>query len=269
MFPLSFRFERAGAEFRDCGFSSGWRSFGNTLMTQIRGGEYILETARGGRYEIADEMGFLVPVGLRNRVSVPPGKQATAVYSHFHCRVFELQGIFTVLNHPLVFDRETARRIGACNEALMAHQNARRSLRGSAAVATMLAELVHMAVDRCPELEQIWSSPDTHRLLPVIRHVQEHLNEPLSRADLARVAALSEPHLHTLFVRAFGTAPMELVRRERLQRARQLLHWTELSVGEVALQCGFEDQYYFSRAFRKAEGLPPSRYRRVVRLQGA
>ncbi|MBD3241144.1 MAG: helix-turn-helix domain-containing protein [Chitinivibrionales bacterium] len=269
MFPLSYRFERAGAEYRRLGFESGWRRFGNTLMTQVRGGGYLLQTESVGQFEIQDGMGFLVPVGLRTRVSVPRGETTTAVYSHFHCRVYEAQGLFTVLDRPVIFDHTTAERIGACNDALIAHQSAPRSVRASVEVSSLLAELVRIAVDHCPSLETAWRDPVRQRLLPLIRYVQEHLDQPMRRDDLARVAGLSVPHLHALFVRAFNTAPMELVRRERMQRARQLLHWSDLSVAEVAMQCGFEDQYYFSRAFKGAEGVPPSHYRRAVRASSS
>lgn len=268
MLPLSYRFERAGAEFRRLDFDSGWRRFGNTLVSQIQGGGYILQTESAGRYQIGRGMGFLVPVGMRTRVRVPRGEEATAVYSHFHCRVYESQGVFTVLDRPIIFERHTADRIGAINRALIAHQEAEPSVLRSAEVSSLLAELVRIAAAHCPHLEMMWSNPERRKLLPVIRYVQNHLDGPICRTDLSAVAGLSVPHLHTLFVRAFGVAPMELVRRERMQRARQLLHWTELSVAEVGRQCGFEDQYYFSRAFKRAEGAPPKCYRRAVRMQG-
>jgi AraC-like DNA-binding protein len=265
MLPLSYRFVRAGAEFRPRGFDTGWRSFGNTLFSQIRGGGYVLETEAAGRTEIAQGMGFCIPPGVRNRVSVPPGQESTAVFAHLHCRVYELQGLFTVIDRPIMFDHDTAQRVGACNDALIEHQEAGVTLRRSAEVSSLLARLVCIAVEQCPELETAWRNPDRRRLLPAIRYVQDHLSQPVRREDIARAAGMSVPHLHVLSVRAFGVAPMELVRRERMQKARQLLHWSDLSVAQVGWQCGYEDQYYFSRAFKAAEGMPPSHYRSVVR----
>ena len=102
-------------------------------------------------------------------------------------------------------------------------------------------------------------------MLPVLKFMQDHIAAPLQRSDIAAFAGLSIPHLHTCFVEAFGDAPMEVLRRERMQHASQLLHWSELSIADVALRCGFEDQYYFSRAFKRWEGVSPSVYRRRVR----
>lgn len=266
MLPLSFRFERAGAIHRPHGFDSGWRSFGNTLVTQVRGGGYVIRTP-AERITVADGEGFLIPPGLRTRVAVPSGQATLAVYAHLHCRVYELQGLFTVLERPIIFDRAAARRVGVCNDALIACQDGAHSLAVSAEVAARCAELVTLAVAACPELEVAWNRPERERLLGVLRHVQDHLDQPLDREDLARVAGVSVPHLHTLFLRAFGAAPMAVVRRERMQHARQLLHWSDQPVAAVARRCGFDDPYYFSRAFSREEGVAPSRYRRERREQ--
>ena len=266
MLPLSFRFVRAGAVQRPRGFDSGWRSFGETLVTQVRGGGYVIRTPHE-RIAITAGGGFLIPPGLRTRVSVPPGASSVAVFAHLHCRVYELQGLFTVLERPIVFSADQARRVGACNDRLIACQDQADSLAASVEAAACCAELVTLAVAACPRLAVAWSRPERERLLGVLRHVQDHLDQPLEREDLARVAGVSVPHLHTLFQRAFGAAPMAVVRRERMQHARQLLHWSDLPVAEVARRCGFPDPYYFSRAFSREEGVAPSRYRRERREQ--
>ncbi len=264
MLPISYRFERAGAEGRRINYRSGWRRFGNTLITQIRDGRYLLET-ESASYEIAAGMGFLVPPGVRTCVSVPGDRSATTVFSHLHCRIYESQGLFTVLRDPIVFPPDVAARVGACNDALIALQREGVTLRRSVGASSLLAELVGIAIDNCPELEAAWNNPDRQRLLPVLQYVQDNMSQPLCRTDLARVAGMSVPHLHALFVRAFGAAPMAMVMRERMQHARQLLHWSDLPIAEVGQQCGFADPYYFSRAFKREEGVPPSRYRQTVR----
>jgi AraC-like DNA-binding protein len=267
MLPFSFRFEQSGSIVRKVGFDSQWRSFGNTLMTQVRGGRYSVRTAKE-RFDLEPGMAFLIPPGLRHRVLVRGDIPVTAWFTHLQCRVYELQGLFTVLERPVLFDLANGRRIGACTEALLACQQRGVSVATSAEVAVHVAELVRLAVAACPELETAWMRPERERLLPVLRYIQDHIAEPLDRAELARVAGVSIPHLHTLFLRAFGAAPMDVVRRERMQHARQLLHWSPLPIAEVGARCGFEDQYYFSRAFRRAEGVPPSRYRRDRQQQG-
>jgi AraC family transcriptional regulator of arabinose operon len=54
------------------------------------------------------------------------------------------------------------------------------------------------------------------------------------------------------------------MRESRLSEAAKLLQNSELNVSEIGEKCGFESLYAFSRAFRKAYGIPPRAYRHLV-----
>jgi AraC family transcriptional regulator, transcriptional activator of pobA len=62
-----------------------------------------------------------------------------------------------------------------------------------------------------------------------------------------------------------GRPTKELVLERVMLEAARLLQFTDLTVGEVAFRVGFEDQLYFSRAFKRRFGRPPVAYRRAVR----
>jgi AraC-like DNA-binding protein len=62
-----------------------------------------------------------------------------------------------------------------------------------------------------------------------------------------------------------GRPTKELITDRRLLEASRLLRFTDLTVGEVAFRAGFEDQLYFSRAFKRHRGEPPTAYRARVR----
>lgn len=62
-----------------------------------------------------------------------------------------------------------------------------------------------------------------------------------------------------------GRPTKELITDRRMLEASRLLRFTELTVGEVAFRAGFEDQLYFSRAFKRHHGEPPTAYRARVR----
>lgn len=263
MIPLSFRLQDVTSWHRQPGFDSGWRSLGHTLMARVTGGRYEISTSESS-VVVEDGMGFLVPAGLRHRVSVRgPDALVTSVLD-FHCRVHEAHDLFSVLSHPVVLPRTEADRFFACHSALVALQARVPSIEESVEISAHLVEVVRIAVRRCPELER-WALPERQRLLPALEYVRAHLAEPISHTDLARSVGVSPPHFHNLFTRAFGISPMALVRRERMQHARRLLHTSTLPVAEVARLCGYEDPLYFSRAFRRAEGVPPTRYRRMPR----
>jgi AraC family transcriptional regulator len=99
------------------------------------------------------------------------------------------------------------------------------------------------------------------RLLRVLVHVQQHLDEPLALSDLAALACFSPYHFHRIFRGMVGESVKEYVRRLRLERAAGRLKAGELPVTEIALEAGYEGLEAFSRSFRSAFGTSPSRFR--------
>lgn len=102
------------------------------------------------------------------------------------------------------------------------------------------------------------------RRAEIMRFVAEFADRRASTRDLAKRLHLSSSRAGHLVSDLLGVPLAELLLRERLKRAKTLLHTTDHPVKEIAARCGFSDPYRFSRAFRKAEGLPPGRYRRHV-----
>jgi len=89
-----------------------------------------------------------------------------------------------------------------------------------------------------------------------------HRNSSLDLADVARHAHLSEAHFGRLFRAEVGVSPMQYLRDVRLNRARELLHRTRLTIGEIAHEVGFRDPAYFSRVFKACTGgMGPRRFR--------
>jgi len=84
------------------------------------------------------------------------------------------------------------------------------------------------------------------------------LDEPFSLGALATHCGLSASRLSHLFREELGTTPQRFSEKLRLDFARRLLRQTNLSVGEVASEVGFEDPLYFSRRYTKAFGEAPS-----------
>jgi AraC family transcriptional activator of pobA len=85
-------------------------------------------------------------------------------------------------------------------------------------------------------------------------------------ADALRVpqALLSRALAHVT-----GRGTKELVTDRRMLEALRLLRFTDMTVGEVAYRAGFDDQLYFSRAFRRQRGESPTAYRERVRGHAA
>ena len=94
-----------------------------------------------------------------------------------------------------------------------------------------------------------------------VRWLHQHLDRCVHIADLADHLRISEPHLHRLFKRRTRRSPKAFLNELRLERAAHLLRHTALPAARIATLVGFDDPLYFSRAFARATGMPPSRFR--------
>jgi AraC-like DNA-binding protein len=82
---------------------------------------------------------------------------------------------------------------------------------------------------------------------------------------LARVAGTSRATLGRRFVAEVGEPPLAYLTRARMQAASQLLRGSDEGFAAIAGHVGYESEFAFNRAFRRAFGAPPGEYRRRLR----
>lgn len=99
----------------------------------------------------------------------------------------------------------------------------------------------------------------------VTEYLRGHMAEDVTLAALAEVAGLSTFHFARAFKQSTGLPPHGYLRRLRLERARELLVGTNLSVGDIAEQVGYETPQALARMFRAEAGESPLEYRRERR----
>ncbi|HVJ44581.1 MAG TPA: AraC family transcriptional regulator [Dongiaceae bacterium] len=106
---------------------------------------------------------------------------------------------------------------------------------------------------------------DKARLRRVLDHIDQHLEEEITVAALADLANLSAFHFTRLFTATMGVPPFRYVSRRRLENATSLLAEGTLPLAEIAHRSLFSSQASFNRAFRRATGMTPGEYRRLLR----
>ena len=94
------------------------------------------------------------------------------------------------------------------------------------------------------------------------RYLQEHLAEEVSLSVLAEEFHLSAQYISQLFKNEIGVGFLTYLTNIRMERAKQLLLSTSLSIAEVSEQSGYSDYRVFTKVFKKSEGITPSQYRR-------
>ncbi len=91
--------------------------------------------------------------------------------------------------------------------------------------------------------------------------VREHFDSPSAVRDAAEFAGISYDHLRHVVHAKRGRSLVRYLGEVRIDRAKTLLVNSRLPLKQIATQCGFRDEYYFSAVFRRLAGCPPGRYR--------
>ena len=106
------------------------------------------------------------------------------------------------------------------------------------------------------------------KLSAVIQKMEENIEEPISPSILAKDVGMSTRQLERLFRRYLNRSPKRYYMELRLQKARNLLMQTDMSVINVALACGFASPSHFSKCYRAQYDTTPYRERgaRAARL---
>lgn len=140
-------------------------------------------------------------------------------------------------------------------------QNANHLMLSSASTLLMTHLLQHYS-------EVLWKLPAVRGgLAPVVLRnimafIEEHLASPLTLAELAVQAGLSEFHFARMFKQSTQLAPHQYVMQRRMAKAEQLVRGSTLPLTEIALACGFNSSSHFSNRFKSVYGCTPSTLRR-------
>ena len=128
------------------------------------------------------------------------------------------------------------------------------------AAAYMLLMLTHMQPQQ-PK-EEI-DKDITQHAARVEEFITTHFHEHISAALIADRFKLNVDYLGRIYKQAFGVTLTKAIRNRRLKRARDYLLHTDANVNEISEECGFGGSSYFRRSFKQAEGLSPTRWRKL------
>ncbi len=126
--------------------------------------------------------------------------------------------------------------------------------------ALVICSLLQLPADAmCP-------MPQYHPKIKKVLGILSARNHVTNR-ELAMLVGMSVNSLLTLFRKETGIPPQTWSRIQRLERACTMLHFTEMSIDEIAASSGFYDRYHFSRAFQEIYHHGPAQYRRQARMK--
>jgi len=126
-------------------------------------------------------------------------------------------------------------------------------------------ELCHWVTKAIEQfIASIEEGNDIHNLHVVQKageYLKKHYREKITVKDVARSVYLSPCHLSKVFKQELGCTIMEFLTRVRIEEAKKMLRDPQYNVVQVADALGFKDPGYFTKVFKKSEGITPSQYR--------
>jgi transcriptional regulator GlxA family with amidase domain len=96
---------------------------------------------------------------------------------------------------------------------------------------------------------------------PALEYIRDHYQHPISNQQLAEVSNMSLRAFERQFLASFHLTPQKYLRKLRLRIASRALIYTDESLSDLALNCGFGDQSHFTREFRRQFSRTPRDYR--------
>jgi AraC family transcriptional regulator len=133
-----------------------------------------------------------------------------------------------------------------------------------AASLTLAARLLQKHCDSgaCASTESSAHGLDHVRLRRVLDYIAANIGDDITLENLARTAGYSSFHFARKFTLAMGISPHRYISRIRLDTAMAQLAAGKLPLAEIALNAQFSSQASFTRAFHRATGMTPQKYRR-------
>lgn len=101
----------------------------------------------------------------------------------------------------------------------------------------------------------------------VSSYVADHFAEPIKRSQLAEITGYEEHYFSNLFRKNFGLNLCQYVNLHRISFALKLLHTTDASISQVAIECGFSSVKEFNSVFLRQMNETPSQYRKKQRKE--
>jgi AraC family transcriptional regulator len=105
------------------------------------------------------------------------------------------------------------------------------------------------------------SSFSSYRIHNVLDAINKKPEAEQSLEELSAIAGITPSHFCRVFKRAVGLSPHQYLLKARLERAQQMLGYSDVSIAVVADMLGFTSQSHFNRVFRKYSGEAPTSFR--------
>jgi YesN/AraC family two-component response regulator len=114
-------------------------------------------------------------------------------------------------------------------------------------------------------IELVYSVQDSQKisqLKPCIDYISKNYDKPIALTDVAKVAHLSVSRLAHIFKEQTGITIIDYLTKVRIEKAKQLLMFTDKNCTEVCFDVGYNNQSYFTRTFKELTSMTPKQFKK-------
>jgi transcriptional regulator GlxA family with amidase domain len=120
--------------------------------------------------------------------------------------------------------------------------------------------IIALLMELASEVKGIASNKSDKRLDDAVSYIFENYQRKILVSELAKICCLSIHHFERLFKNRYGQTPANYISRYRLAKAKELMHYTRMSLSEISERVGYSGIHAFSKAFKRTEGISPVKY---------
>lgn len=216
----------------------------------------------GNLYSVPADHFFIIPAGMPHAYHSDEQDPWSIYWIHFSGQKSGIYSRFSC--QPLAIEQSKTSRI---SERVDLFSEIFRNLDRGFGIETLeyvnlclphlLASFTHLS-----QFRLIKESGEKDPVAQSINFMLEQVAKKLKLEDIAAETGLSASHYSRLFVNRTGHSPIDYFIQLKIQRACRLLDNSGWMIADVAREMGFDDQFYFSRVFRKVMGMSPVEYRK-------
>lgn len=127
-----------------------------------------------------------------------------------------------------------------------------------------ILELIYLLCDHASRQGVKASSNNKEMIEKVIELIKSDLSRDFTLNEIAKYTSFSPIYFHNCFKKSTGKTLREFVEEQRIRKAANLLVSTDLTLSDIALECGFSSQSYFSYVFKKKMNMTPREYEKHI-----
>ena len=215
---------------------------------------------KGKHYELKANMFFIIPKNIPHRYSSHPRNPWSIYWLHFSGsnaeEIYRRSLVDDLLqSHSVPFEEYRVRQFNQIF-SILEHSFSRKEME------IMNFRVLHFVTSLIyyKEINPAVYSQDS--VSGSIAYMKKNLSSKLSVNDLADQQKMSLSQYLRVFKQKTGQSPIAYYNQLKIQYSCQYLYFTDKSIKEICLKLGIDDQFYFSRLFRKLIGISPSVYRK-------